>query len=154
MRVLRNMVAVVALAASIAPVTAQATHCVQNVIIFSGVETGQTAPNGSPVRPGPNGSLAGCQVEPTEESLAMIMPGATNMVVAYTGGGETAPEGTLTFEGDSVDLVFTWLSPPYATNGARWESQSIPTSPGAGPVTATVFVDGDEVNTVTYQKYA
>lgn len=153
MRALRSTVLVLALAASIAPMAAQASHCVQNVIIFSGIDTGQTDPNGAPVRPGPNGSLVGCQVDPADESLAMIHPGATNMVVAYTGAAEEPPTGTLTFAGDTVDLAFSKVAPVYATNGARWESQSIPTTEGTGPVTATVVVEGEEVNTVTYYKH-
>lgn len=151
-RSLRLLLVGAALAASVAPVAARATHCTPGTIIFSGADTGQTDPNGAPIRPGPNGSLAGCQVEPTDESLAVIWPGATHMVVAYTLGSDE-PTGTLTFNGVETELAFTYIQPLYATS-KRWESQSVPTVVGTGPVTATIFVDGEEVSSVTYQKYA
>ncbi len=149
---IRLFAAAVVLAATLAPLSAPATHCVQDVIIFSGVDTGQTDPNGAPFRPGPNGALVGCQVDPANESLAVISPGATNMVVAFTLGTQV-PTGVLTFAGATTELLFTRIRPAYATS-ARWESQSIPTQPGAGPVTATVFLGGEEINTVTYNKLA
>lgn len=148
-----KLIAVAAVLGTLLPIGARANHCAQDVIIFSGVDTGQTDPNGAPIRPGPNGTIAGCQVDPSDESLALIYPGATNMVVAYTAGGSEQPTGTITFNGQTTDLVFTWMQPLYATS-ARWESQSIPTQPGAGPVTATVYVGGEEINSVTYNKLA
>jgi hypothetical protein len=148
----RLIAAAVLLAAAVAPLASRANHCMQDVIIFSGVDTGQTDPNGAPVRPGPNNTLASCQVDPADESLALINPGATNMVVAYTGGGIVAPTGTLTFNGVSTTLHFSFLAPVYSTSGGRWESQSIPTTDGTGAVTASVFLDGEEINTVTYNK--
>lgn len=152
-RSLRLLLVGVALAASAAPVAARATHCDPGTIIFSGVDTGQTDPNGAPIRPGPNGSLAGCEVDPADESLAVIWPGATHMVVAYTIGGDVAPTGTLTFNGVETELTFTFIQPLYATS-PRWESQSVPTVAGTGPVTATIVLDDEEVSSVTYQKYA
>lgn len=135
-----------------APLTASAKHC-GSILVFSGVDTGQTDHNGNPVRPGPNGSLVGCAAEPTDESLALINPGATNMVVAVTIGSVAPPEGTLSFNGVDTDLTFTWFQPLYATS-ARWESQSIPTTAGAGDVVVTVLIDGEELDTVTYKKLA
>lgn len=154
MKLSTKLVAIVAAIAAIAaPLGASATHCEPGIIIFSGVDSGQNDPDGVPFRPGPNGSLAGCLVDPSDESLALIWPGATNMVVAYTVSTPVAPTGTLTFNGQTTPLTFTRLKPVYATS-ARWESQSIPTQVGAGPVTATVFVGSEEVGSVTYQKYA
>jgi hypothetical protein len=143
--------ALAALTALGAPLTASASHCGSNIIIFSGVDTGQTDHNGNPVRPGPNGSLVACNVDPADESLPIIVPGATNMVVAVTVGSPVPPEGTLTFNGVETALTFTWMQPLYATS-PRWESQSVPTTSGTGPVTVTIELDGEEFGTVTYNK--
>lgn len=122
-------------AALLVPAGSTAAHC-SKVLIFSEIAAGR----------GVNAGIAGCSV-PGERDTNRLLPGATSVIVGYTGGRTQTPAGTI-----SINGVESGLRNP-VWDADRWTFAPVRLTPGTYTVTATVYPASDprQSESVTYR---
>lgn len=157
MKTIRLALLGVTLAAVLAPVASQASHCGGNVIIFSGYDAVRTQTDPMGIPSALNGSSGTCAALDHDADGRKLNPGAdaiyVRLIRACSLGDDTTPaetiEGHITGLGLDQDITLTCNVDPLLGGTPRFHSPWLAIDPTVqGCITATVGGESGTFHTV------